>query len=101
MKALFRSTSANLYAGLGAVIGVPGASDLLVGITWGDAEDIVTGLTGCVMACYLVYCALLAWKGGYALLDAPRTRRIGYAALALFVAGFSFDVAMTAQRVFG
>lgn len=97
MKSLLRVVPPNFYFGVGALIGIPSACDLVTGIAFSDVEAVIRGVTGSVMASYLLFCALVINRGGVALLDTRKVQRIGYAVLAVFTAGFLSDVSTTLQ----
>lgn len=73
MKSLLRIRSANFYFGFRAVIGIPGACDLVTGIAFGKMEDVIRGIAGSVIAGYLLYCALVINRGRIVLLDTVRS----------------------------
>ena len=55
----------------------------------------IKDITGCVMALYLLYCAVVINRGNIALLDTGKVQRFGSSALAFFAAGFLYDVTST------
>lgn len=95
MKSLLHVVPRNVYFAVGALIGIPSACDFLTGIVFGNVEDVIRGITGSVMASYLLFCALVINRGGVALLDTGKVQRIGYAVVAVFPAGFLSDVSTT------
>ena len=101
MSPLSRSTSPTFFWILGAVIGLPGLVELAGGTLAGHAGAAVQGLCACIMASYLVYCALQLRRGNGAALAQPRARFIGFACLAVFAGAVLFKIGATAGRVFG
>lgn len=100
IKALRRPGPPGIYFGMGALVGVPALAELVTGIAWGEADDIIRGASGCVLSAYLLYYAWLGLQLDNDLLSSRSTRRVGYAAVGLFAVGFVYDVATTAQRIF-
>lgn len=97
MKSLFHVVPRNVYFVVGALSGIPSVCDLLTGVVFGNVEDVIRGITGSVMASYLLFCALVIDRGGVALLDTRKVQLVGYGVLAIFAAGFLSDVSTTLQ----
>lgn len=97
MKLLLKRVNPSVYFGVGTLIGVPGACDLLTGVAFGNVEGVIRGITGSVMASYLLYCALVIDRGDVALLETRKVQRIGFTVLAIFSAGFLSDISTTLQ----
>ncbi|WP_312183474.1 hypothetical protein, partial [Massilia timonae] len=65
----------------------------------GKMEDVIRGITGSVITGYLLYCALVINRGRIVLLDTRKVQLIGYAFLAIFAAGFLYDVKSTTNLI--
>jgi hypothetical protein len=99
VKLFLKSVHLNFYFGVGTLIGIPGACDLLTGIAFGDVDGLIKGITGSVIASYLLFCVLVINHGDVTLLETRKVQRIGFSVLAIFSAGFLSDISTTLQLV--
>jgi hypothetical protein len=99
MKLFLKSVHLSFYFGVGKLIAIPSACDLLTGIPFGDVESLIKGITGSVIASYLLFCVLVINPGGVTLLETRKVQRIAFSVLAIFSAGFLSDISTTLQLV--
>ena len=75
-----------------AIMAIPGAYDTAVGISSGSLVELIHGVTSCILAAYLAYCAVLCHRGEGARINTPPMIKAAYLTLGPFAAGFLYKI---------